>query len=145
MWGIKVFFLYAPRRVDCPDCGILVERMPWSKGKHRLTEAYAWFLAGWAKRLSWKEVAEAFAVLSDGKKTVALVALDSSLREDLYLFVQGFAEDGTVELQAFVNPLIIWLWIGGAIFITGGLLAFAPAAAPSRETVDASAGATQRA
>ena len=60
MWGIKVFFLYAPRRVDCPVCGIRVERMPWSKGKHRLTEAYAWFLASWAKRLSWKEVAEAF-------------------------------------------------------------------------------------
>jgi transposase len=60
MWGIKVFFLYAPRRVDCPACGVRVERMPWAEGKHRLTEAYAWFLAGWAKRLSWKEVAEAF-------------------------------------------------------------------------------------
>ena len=60
MWGIKVFFLYAPRRVDCPICGIRVERMPWSEGKHRLTEAYAWFLAGWARRLSWKEVAVAF-------------------------------------------------------------------------------------
>ncbi len=34
--------------------------MPWVSGKHRLTDAYAWFLAGWAKRLSWKEVAEAF-------------------------------------------------------------------------------------
>ena len=34
--------------------------MPWAAGKHRLTEAYAWFLAGWAKRLSWKEVAVAF-------------------------------------------------------------------------------------
>lgn len=60
MWGIKVFFLYAPRRVDCPICGIRVELMPWSEGKHRLTETYAWFLAGWARRLSWKEVAEAF-------------------------------------------------------------------------------------
>ena len=60
MGGIKVFFLYAPRRVDCPVCGIRVERMPWSKGKRRLTEAYAWFLASWAKRLSWKEVADAF-------------------------------------------------------------------------------------
>ena len=60
MWGIQVFFLYAPRRVECPGCGVLVERMPWVSGKHRLTEAYAWFLAGWAKRLSWKEVAEAF-------------------------------------------------------------------------------------
>ncbi|WP_090581263.1 hypothetical protein [Nitrosomonas sp. Nm58] len=29
-------------------------------GKHRLTEAYSWFLAGWAKRLSRKEVAQAF-------------------------------------------------------------------------------------
>lgn len=60
MWGIKVFFLYAPRRVDCPACGVRVERMPWATGKHRLTESYAWFLAGWAKRMSWKEVAEAF-------------------------------------------------------------------------------------
>jgi transposase len=34
--------------------------MPWVSGKHRLTKTYAWFLAGWAKRLSWKEVAEAF-------------------------------------------------------------------------------------
>ena len=34
--------------------------MPWAAGKHQLTETYAWFLAGWARRLSWKEVAEAF-------------------------------------------------------------------------------------
>ena len=60
MWGIQVFFLYAPRRVDCPACGVRVEQMPWAAGKHRLTESYAWFLAGWARRLSWKEVAEAF-------------------------------------------------------------------------------------
>jgi cytochrome c biogenesis factor len=25
-----------------------------------------------------------------------------------------------------MNPLIIWLWIGGGIFTAGGLLAFAP-------------------
>ena len=60
LWGIRVFFLYAPRRVACPDCGVRVEWMPWVSGKHRLTEAYSWFLAGWAKRLSWKEVAQAF-------------------------------------------------------------------------------------
>ncbi len=34
--------------------------MPWVEGKHQLTEAYEWFLAGWAKRLSWQEVAVAF-------------------------------------------------------------------------------------
>ncbi len=32
--------------------------MPWSEDKHRLTETNAWYLAGWAKYLSWKEVAE---------------------------------------------------------------------------------------
>ena len=60
LWGIKVFLHYAPRRVDCQDCGVRVERMPWVRGKHHLTEAYAWFLATWAKRLSWTEVADAF-------------------------------------------------------------------------------------
>jgi len=60
LWGIKVFFVYPPRRVECPDCGVKVEHMPWVKGKSHRTEAYEWFLAKWAKRLSWKEVAEAF-------------------------------------------------------------------------------------
>ncbi len=60
MWGHKVFFVYAPRRVACLDCGIRVERLPWVAGKRRLTDTYAWFLAGWAKRLSWKEVAVSF-------------------------------------------------------------------------------------
>ena len=60
MWGVKVFLRYAPRRVNCQRCGIHVEKMPWSKGKRQLTESYAWFLSSWAKRLSWKEVAEVF-------------------------------------------------------------------------------------
>lgn len=60
LWGIAVFFLYAMRRVNCPDCGVKIERVPWAKGKSHLTTTYAWFLAGWAKRLSWLELARAF-------------------------------------------------------------------------------------
>ncbi len=60
LWGIAVFFLYAMRRVDCPACGVKVERVPWAEGKKHLTTTYAWFLATWAKRLSWLEVARAF-------------------------------------------------------------------------------------
>ena len=60
LWGIAVFMLYAMRRVACPRCGVKVESVPWARGKHRLTRSYAWFLARWAKRLSWKEVAEVF-------------------------------------------------------------------------------------
>lgn len=48
------------RRVDCPTCGVVVERVPWAEGKSRLTTAYQWFLATWARRLSWQEVATVF-------------------------------------------------------------------------------------
>jgi len=34
--------------------------MPWSDGKSPITVTYAWFLARWAKRMSWQEVADAF-------------------------------------------------------------------------------------
>jgi transposase len=60
LWQIAVYFVYAMRRVDCVRCGVRVERVPWCDGKHSLTTTYRWFLAGWAKRLSWKGVAEAF-------------------------------------------------------------------------------------
>jgi len=60
LWGIAVIFVYAMRRVDCPECGVKVERVPWCDGKNHLTTTYRWFLARWAKRLSWKEAALAF-------------------------------------------------------------------------------------
>lgn len=60
LWGVPVFFLYAMRRVSCKTCGVKVESVPWASGKNQLTETYAWFLARWAKRLSWKEVSEIF-------------------------------------------------------------------------------------
>ena len=55
-----MFFTYGLRRVDCPRCGIKVERVPWARGKESLTTTYQWFLARWAKRLSWQEVATVF-------------------------------------------------------------------------------------
>jgi transposase len=62
LWGMKVFFLYAPRRVNCPTCGVHVEAVPWGQGKSPLTIPFGWFLARWAQRLSWQEVAEIFQV-----------------------------------------------------------------------------------
>ena len=57
LWGIAVLLVYAMRRVDCPSCGVTVERVPWADGKCHLTTSYRWFLARWAKRLAWEEVA----------------------------------------------------------------------------------------
>ena len=60
LWGIAFFLIYTMRRVECPKCGVKIEQVPWAEGKHELTSAYQWFLAGWAKRLNWTQVAEAF-------------------------------------------------------------------------------------
>lgn len=59
-WGILVYFIYARRRVDCSTCGIKVEQIPWAQGNQTITTTYVWFLARWAKRMSWSEVAESF-------------------------------------------------------------------------------------
>ena len=60
VWGFLVFFIYRMRRVACPACGIKVEDVPWADGKHQQTKISMQFLAHWAKKLSWKEVAESF-------------------------------------------------------------------------------------
>jgi transposase len=58
--GVLVFLQYRMRRVACRHCGVVVEEVPWSDGKHQLTKAYMLFLARWARKLSWKETAETF-------------------------------------------------------------------------------------
>jgi transposase len=60
LWGILVFFAYRMRRVKCKRCGVTVEMVPWCDGKNQLTTTYRWFLASWAKRLSWSEVGSIF-------------------------------------------------------------------------------------
>lgn len=60
LWGIRVFLLYKMRRVQCKACGVKVEQVPWADGKKELTKVYMQFLANWARKLSWKEVACTF-------------------------------------------------------------------------------------
>ena len=60
LWGLVTWFLYAVRRVHCPEHGVVVEYLPWSEGKRPVTRAMMGFLARWARRLSWRETARAF-------------------------------------------------------------------------------------
>jgi transposase len=60
LWGIPTYFCYAPRRVECAEHGVVVEHIPWSDGKRPMTCAMMGFLARWARRLSWRETAQAF-------------------------------------------------------------------------------------
>jgi cytochrome c-type biogenesis protein CcmF len=69
------------------------------------------------------------------QQPTAIVDLNSSWRDDLYVFVQGWDDDGVAEFHVFVNPLIVWLWIGAAVYVAGGVLAWAPLAAPATADV----------
>lgn len=60
LWGMATYFVYAPRRLECGQCGIHVEHLPWALGKRPITQSFAWFLASWAKLLSWQVVSRRF-------------------------------------------------------------------------------------
>jgi transposase len=60
IWGYAVQLLYRMRRVQCRDCGVKVEQVPWGIGKNTLTQAYMLHLAHWARKLSWLETARSF-------------------------------------------------------------------------------------
>jgi transposase len=60
LWGIVTWFGYAPRRVECPQHGVVVEHIPWSQGKRPITLAMMGFLARWARHLSWRQTARSF-------------------------------------------------------------------------------------
>ena len=52
------------------------------------------------------------------------VGLHTNLREDVYIVLNGFENGGQLAaFEIFVNPLMIWLWIGGIVMILGTLFA----------------------
>ncbi|HEX7196779.1 MAG TPA: cytochrome c-type biogenesis CcmF C-terminal domain-containing protein, partial [Candidatus Limnocylindria bacterium] len=47
---------------------------------------------------------------------IATPAVRTSLGEDLYVtLLASDPESGSVTLHLFVNPLVVWIWIGGAV------------------------------
>lgn len=63
LWGIPVTLRYAPSRVLCKKCGnVVVEDIPWSLGKCRLSRGLIWLLTQWTKLLAWNVVARLFGV-----------------------------------------------------------------------------------
>lgn len=66
------------------------------------------------------------------------VALHSTLGEDLYMTIAGWDDGGKlVALQAIVNPLVGWIWIGGITLVVGGVLSVLPRLLRQRKVVTA--------
>ncbi len=69
-----------------------------------------------------------------------MVAIYSTLRDDLYVVYSGQSPDGqTPVMHVYLNPLVKWIWLGGAIVVMGTFVALLP----NRRTVLAFAGTQQ--
>ncbi len=62
-----------------------------------------------------------------GKQWFTEVALHSTLKEDLYVVLAGLEADGLASFQVLINPMVVWLWIGGFVLLIGTLIAAWPA------------------
>jgi len=61
-------------------------------------------------------------------QTIGTPSVRTGPLKDLYLTLEGrpAAGDTTATIRVFVKPLVVWLWIGGAIMAIGTLLAAFP-------------------
>jgi cytochrome c-type biogenesis protein CcmF len=57
-----------------------------------------------------------------GGQSLTHAAISSTPIADVYVVLAGLNDDGSASFQIFVNPLVIWIWAGGAIIILGVIL-----------------------
>ena len=68
-----------------------------------------------------------------GDESSSEVAIRSSLARDVYVNLAGWEAGGdVVSFQAFVNPLVNWIWIGGIVVAGGALFCLLPRLEPSK-------------
>ena len=80
LWGIPVVLLYRPARVKCAVCGgIRVEKIPFAKGKSRMTTGLVWTLSTMARILPWKTVSQMYHVSWNTVRSAVKQAVDYGL------------------------------------------------------------------
>ncbi len=72
------------------------------------------------------------------------VAVDSSPLRDVYVVLVGLTPDGLARISVFINPLMMWIWVGGLIMVVGSIVAVWPSRRPREAVMPAAAGADDR-
>ena len=54
------------------------------------------------------------------------VAYRSTLAEDLYVILGSIDDSRKATFLVYINPLVIWLWLGGIVLIIGTGVAIVP-------------------
>lgn len=68
------------------------------------------------------------------------IAIRSTPKEDLYVLLAAW-DDKVATFTIFVNPLVMWLWIGGGVFLLGTVIAVWPERQVARAAAREPAGA----
>jgi cytochrome c-type biogenesis protein CcmF len=78
--------------------------------------------------------APAISSFPNSTQGIGTPSVRTGLREDVYLtLVSSPNERGRITLGVAVNPLVLWLWIGGGVMALGTLIALAPSLRRPRE------------
>jgi len=76
------------------------------------------------------------------RQWVTEVGIRSTPSEDLYVILISWDASESTAVEILVNPLVMWIWIGGGILVLGGLIAFWPER--SRPRADEAGGSESR-
>jgi len=65
-----------------------------------------------------------------------MVANHSTMRWDLYVVYEGRDQTtGLPIIKAFLNPLVMWIWVGLSVVVFGTVVALVPSLSPARAVV----------
>jgi len=72
------------------------------------------------------------------------VAVDTSPFRDVYVVLVGLTPDGLARISVFINPMMMWIWVGGLLMLVGSLIAVWPSRRTQGVAVPSPAGADGR-
>jgi cytochrome c-type biogenesis protein CcmF len=54
------------------------------------------------------------------------VAIQTGLARDVYIIYTPLEMNGRAHFQVLINPMVLWIWVGGTLMTLGGILAMLP-------------------
>jgi cytochrome c-type biogenesis protein CcmF len=141
---VLIFIGFAGSVFNLEETRLLQPGETWHIGRYTLEYRQARPLrhphyAGAVARVAVYEEGEPIGMLLPEKRMyfqqetpATMPAVASSMREDLYVILAGLEPDQSAAFKVYINPLVIWIWIGGGVFLLGNALVLWPL--PERQT-----------
>ncbi|MGB8647539.1 MAG: heme lyase CcmF/NrfE family subunit [Anaerolineae bacterium] len=103
--------------------------MVQGENSQRITSSIAVLQGG--QQIATMHPAKAYYPAAD--QMTSEVDVRTTAREDLYLILAGWADDGSATIKAIINPLVVWLWIGFIVFVLGTVITMLPDQSEARQ------------